>query len=270
MFKDRIPYRNFWGWIPTKETPALLFDIETDGLLDSCTKVHCICAMDWLTKETFSFGPQEIERGVNLLASYPLLVAHNGLCFDVPALAQLLGLKAPKTFDTLTASRLIWSDLKNDDFDRLRKDERRATKGKAVLHPFPKNLVGSHSLSAWGYRLGEHKGDYGHVTENAWDKWSPEMQSYCEQDVQVLAKLYEHILNQNYSPEALALEHDFQRVIFQQERTGVFFDEPKPSRCMPVSLQGVTNSSPLFRRSSLPRLRRKSSYPRSTTRPVAM
>jgi DNA polymerase I-like protein with 3'-5' exonuclease and polymerase domains len=53
------------------------------------------------------------------------------------------------------------------------------------------------------------------------------MQEYCEQDVQVLAKLYEHILNQNYAPEALALEHEFQKVIFQQEQTGVHFDRAK-------------------------------------------
>lgn len=230
MFKDRTPYRNFWGWIPDKETPALLFDIETDGLLDSCTKVHCICAMDWLTKETFSFGPEETERGMELLRRYNLWVAHNGLCFDVPALEKLKGIRKTSesfVFDTLTASRLIWSDLKNDDFDRVRREERRASKGKGSVPSFPRKLIGSHSLSGWGYRLGEHKGDYGQVTENAWDKWSPEMQAYCEQDVQVLAKLYEHILDQNYSPEALALEHDFQRIIFKQERTGVFFDEPK-------------------------------------------
>lgn len=229
MFKQRDIHRNFWGWIPTTETPALLFDIETDGLLDTCTKVHCICAMDWLTKKTYSFGPQEIEDAIDLLRSYDLWVAHNGMCFDVPALAKLTRIgqdfRKRRTFDTLTASRLIWADLKFDDFDKVRKDERRAAKGKAPAHPFPKKLIGSHSLSAWGHRLGEYKGDYGIVTENAWDHWSPEMQSYCEQDVQVLAKLYEHILKQEYSPESLALEHDFQQVIFLQEQTGVYFDE---------------------------------------------
>jgi len=233
MFKQRDIHRNFWGWIPDKGTPALLFDIETNGLLDATTKVHCICAKDWLTKEKFSFGPQEIEHGLKLLASYPLLIAHNGLCFDVPALEKLYRQDGLFTgsdhhvFDTLTASRLIWSDLSNEDFDRIRKEERRAAKGKSVSVPFPRKLIGRHSLSAWGYRLGNFKGDYAQTVENAWDHWSPEMQAYCEQDVEVLESLYSLILDQEYSPEALALEHDFQRVIFTQERTGVFFDEPK-------------------------------------------
>lgn len=229
MFKDRTPYRNFWGWIPNKETPALLFDIETDGLLDVCTKVHCICAKDWLTKETFSFGPKEIEDALRLLSSYDILVAHNGICFDVPALQKLSKdrFKAGHVFDTLTASRLIWTDLKNDDFDRVRREQKRAAKGSLGREPFTSKLVGSHSLGAWGLRLGERKGDYGVVTQDAWTHWSPEMQAYCEQDVEVLEALYDHILSQDYSPEALALEFEFQRVIFQQERTGVFFDEPK-------------------------------------------
>ena len=34
-------------------------------------------------------------------------------------------------------------------------------------------------------------------------------------------------LQQNYSPEALALEHEFQEVIYQQEKTGVYFDKEK-------------------------------------------
>lgn len=227
-FKNRQLYSEYWGWIPDKETPALLFDIETNGLIDQSTKIHCICAMDWLTKETFSFGPENIDDGLRLLSSYNVWVAHNGLCFDVPVLEKLSPLRADKhhTFDTLTASRLVWTDLTDLDFNRLRAAEKRRRRQGSVPVDFPKKLIGRHSLEAWGYRLGCYKGDYGKQV-NAWDSWSKEMQEYCEQDVQVLAKLYEHILDQNYSPEALALEHEFQKVIFQQERTGVHFDRPK-------------------------------------------
>ena len=140
------------GWIPTPDTPALLFDIETDGLLDSCSKVHCICAKEYPGGRTYSFGPGHIEEGLELLASAPLLVAHNGLCFDSPALARLYpGVRIPEQFfDTLTASRLIWTNLKDLDFERLRKQARR--KGGV---PFPAKLCGKHSLEAWGYRLGD-------------------------------------------------------------------------------------------------------------------
>lgn len=212
-----MPYPRFSpDWIPTPDTPALLFDIETNGLLDSTTTIHCICAKDFLTGKVFSFGPQEIDQGLKLLANASLLVAHNGLCFDIPALHKLHPqLILPRLFDTLTASRLIWTNMKDMDFSLLR------GKKKSV---FPPSMCGKHSLEAWGYRLGEFKGDYG-KQEQAWDRWSPEMQEYCEQDVEVLDKLYRHILSQQYSPEALALEHAFQQVIFQQEQHGVPFNE---------------------------------------------
>ena len=207
-----------WSWIPTRETKALLFDIETDGLLQDATKVHCICAKDVLSGASFSFGPQEIQAGLNLLNSYDVIVAHNGLCFDIPALQKLFpSVTLPQCFDTLTASRLIWTNLTDLDFDRIRSKSR-------VKNQFPKNLIGKHSLKAWGYRLGEYKGDYGETTANAWAEWSQQMQDYCQQDVEVLGSLYNKILEQNYSAEALAIEHSFQQVIFQQEQCGVFFD----------------------------------------------
>ncbi len=78
------------AWLPTSEdTPVLCFDIETDGLLDECSTVHCLCAVELPSGRAFSFGPGRIEEGLELLASAPLLVAHNGLCFDLPALGKL-------------------------------------------------------------------------------------------------------------------------------------------------------------------------------------
>ncbi|MEG2005392.1 MAG: DNA mismatch repair protein MutH, partial [Bilophila sp.] len=209
----------YWHWIPTPDTPALLFDIETNGLLKQTTTIHCLCAKDFLTGKSFSFGPNQIEEGLKLLATAPLLVAHNGLCFDVPALQKLRpALSLPRLFDTLTASRLIWTDLTGDDFKLRRSLQKRGG-------DFPNSLMGKHKLEAWGYRLGCYKGDYG-KQESAWDRWTPEMQTYCEQDVEVLEKLYRHILKQAYSPEALALEHEFQQVIHRQEQTGVPFNVP--------------------------------------------
>lgn len=222
MFPNRELFENHWGWIPTAETPALLFDIETDGLLENTTKIHCICAMDYQTKEKWVWNSQQgnFDDFFDWAYNYPIIVAHNGLCFDVPVLhklhpAQML----PRCFDTLVATRLIWTDVANDDFARIR--------SKKLPVEFPKKLIGRHSLKAWGYRLGEYKDDYAEVTENAWDHWSQEMEDYCMQDVVVLGKLYDHILKQNYSPEALSLEHEFQEVIFKQEQTGVLFDVKK-------------------------------------------
>lgn len=217
MFKQREIHRNYWEWVPDENTKVLLFDIETNGLIDQTTKIHCICAKDFLTKEVFSFGPNQMEEARACLDSYDTLVAHNGLCFDVPVLEKLWG-RSYRCFDTLTASRLIWTDLADYDFGLIR---------RKLPVEFPKKLIGRHSLKAWGYRLGCYKGDYGETTENAWENWSQEMQDYCEQDVEVLEKLYRHILDQRYAKEAMALEHEFQKVIFNQERVGVHFDKAK-------------------------------------------
>ena len=109
---------------------------------------------------------------------------------------------------------MIWTNLKELDFKRLRKKSNR----------FPAKLCGSHSLEAWGHRLGALKGEYG-KQDNAWEAWTPAMQRYCEQDVEALYALWKHILSRNYSLRALALEHEFQKVIFQQEQAGAPFDE---------------------------------------------
>lgn len=226
---NRELYATYWDYIPdSEETPVTLFDIETNGLLDKTTKIHCICAKVLPSGETFSFRPHEIEKGLELLSKSSLLVAHNGLCFDIPAIKKLYpSLTLPPVFDTLTCSRLIWTNLTDLDFARWRADQNKNRKNSS--YPvFPKDLIGSHSLKAWGWRLGEYKGNYGE--ENTWDEWSEEMQSYCEQDVEVLHCLYKAVLNKKYSKEALALEHEFQKVIFDQEQTGVHFDTQEAER----------------------------------------
>ena len=217
--RECYPYFD-WSWVPTKSSQALLFDIETNGLLDETTVIHCICIKDFLTGKTFSYGPDTILEGLEMLSSASLIVAHNGLGFDTQAISKLYpNVQLPRCFDTLVASRLIWTDLKDRDFKRRSKNIKHG-----IPEEFPEKLIGSHSLEAWGYRLGVHKGEYGKVTENAWAAWSPEMQEYCAQDVEVLDMLYKIILAENYSPEALAIEHDFREVINKQEANGVYFD----------------------------------------------
>ena len=61
-------------------------------------------------------------------------------------------------------------------------------------------LVGSHSLKAWGVRLGNDKGDF---DGGDWQTWSPEMQTYCVQDVEVSYDLYKHLDPENFSQDAI-------------------------------------------------------------------
>ena len=83
-------------------------------------------------------------------------------------------------------------------------------------------LRGSHSLKAWGYRLGVLKGDYGDTTD--WSEYTPEMLEYCVQDVAVTLKLLQLIEKKNYSGQALELEHRVAWIVAEQQRHGFLFD----------------------------------------------
>ena len=193
----------------------ILFDIETNGLLDELTMVHSLVLIDLDTGDLVSCADQEgyrsIEEGIDILYGAKLLVGHNIQGFDLPALHKTHQFDTDaELHDTLIMSRLIWSDLKHNDFRFLEKNPE-----------FPKQLIGSHSLKAWGYRLGNHKDEY----DGGWDAWSKEMQDYCEQDTRANLTFYEKILSKNPSDESVKLEHDFAHVIRKQERQGFNFDE---------------------------------------------
>lgn len=193
----------------------LVFDIETNGFIDVMNTIHCISACDIDTGTYYNFKPDTISEGIKMLAEADVLIAHNGIKFDVPAIQKLYPEFKPKSLiDTLVCTRLIWADIKDDDAELMRKQ---------IL---PSKLFGSHSLKAWGYRLQMMKGEYGEQ-DNAWDVFSEDMMVYCEQDVRVTVALYEKILGKNYSLQALDLEHRVAEIMWQQERNGFVFDEDK-------------------------------------------
>ena len=80
----------------------LVFDIETNGLIDA-TKIWCIVAKDIETNQIYTYNPDQIESGLELLADADLLVGHNILGFDIPIIEKLAGLsfKHKKVIDTL-------------------------------------------------------------------------------------------------------------------------------------------------------------------------
>lgn len=199
----------------------LIFDIETDGLLDTTTRLHCIAIHDTVTGQTIGYGAEEVEKGVNRLRAALLqgrqITGHNIIAFDIPALEKLYHNfivtreQRGQIIDTLILSRLIYSNVETTDLGLLKSGQ------------LPSKLYKSHSLRAWGFRLGEHKGEYGEQ-EGAWEHYTPEMLDYCKQDVAVTVKLYKKLAAQPYSERAIRLEHDVQWLMAQQERNGFPFD----------------------------------------------
>ena len=192
-----------------------IFDIECNGFLDTVTKLHSLVLMDADTGLMTSFAyPGEysslINGEVELLENAEELIGHNVIAFDLPVLQKLMpSLKiTAKITDTLVLSRLIHSDLKAEDAPRL------------AAKSITPTLDGSHSLEAWGERLGMHKGNY----EGGFEAWSQDMQDYCEQDVRVTQKLYDYLRPETYSQRAVDLEHRMMKLCADMEREGWPFD----------------------------------------------
>ena len=68
----------------------LVFDIETNGLLDTLTTIHCLAIRD-LDDETkvWDYKPDEIEQGLNHLLQADELIGHNVICYDIPAIQKI-------------------------------------------------------------------------------------------------------------------------------------------------------------------------------------
>ncbi len=187
----------------------LIFDLESDGLYDNVTVIHCIVVYDIRLQQTFSYGPDRIADALAHLATADVLIGHNILFYDIPVLSKLhpsVQLNG-RIIDTLICTRLIWPKEILYTID----DEQ--------YTQVPKGLKGSASLKAWGWRLADHKIDFKDFSE-----YSEEMLAYCQQDVAVTKKLWQHITKENYPQPALKLEHDLALAIEKQIRAGIPFD----------------------------------------------
>ena len=161
----------------------LVFDLETDGLLNDFTQIHCLAIHDLDNGQTIVYndqGTQEpIVRGVTRLEEADRIAGLNIISFDIPCLQKMYPFFKPKgeVIDTLLLSRLFHPNMI-------------AVDKKHEWKHMPLQLYGRHSLESYGYRLGEYKGNFAKETD--WKQWSQDMEDYCEQDVNVTVKLCKH------------------------------------------------------------------------------
>ncbi|ATW58417.1 DNA polymerase [Salmonella phage BSP161] len=234
----------------------LLSDIETNGLLHNVSQFHCAVTYDYTTDQYIRYRPDDFGAYIDALeaevARGGLIVFHNGHKYDIPVIEllakKLLGrdVKFPKenVLDTLVMSRLIYSNIKDTDAGLLRS-------GK-----LPGKRFGSHALEAWGYRLGEMKGEYKddfkaslaesgeeYVDGMEWLLFNEDMMEYNVQDVVVTKALFEKLCSNTFyfpnetpagsteaerfwngSLEAVKLEHDAAWLLAKMERNGFPID----------------------------------------------
>ncbi len=188
----------------------IVFDLEANGLnlpqydkkkgkngewMAVADRVWCV--MGATVDNDTQFGTYKAAtRPPSWLDKATTLIGHNIIGYDLPLLKRLYGWEpkeGTRIVDTLILSRLLNSDR------------------------------GSHSLSAWGERLGYNKGKY----EEGWDKYTPEMLTYCQRDVELTRRLYHHLMEEMGDwdwDEAVKLEHSFATIMQRQEENGVYFD----------------------------------------------
>lgn len=201
---------------------ALIFDLETDGLLDEVTKIHCLVTKDTETGEVSSYtSASDIKQGLEVLTNSDLIIGHNVIKYDIPVIKKLypwFNVDNKKVQDTLVLARLIYANIKEHDV-KFMKD--------GLL---PKSLFGSHSLESWGHRLGNYKGDY----KGGWEVFTQEMLDYCIQDVEVTHTLYNKLLSKEFSEQSIELEHEVAWLMAKQERNGFYFNEKAGSELYSV------------------------------------
>lgn len=222
----------------------LISDIETNGLLDTVDRFHCATIQDYFTGQYVRYDESTFKEYIEALeaeAAKPdgLIVGHNFIKYDIHALDKLkrqyfgkrLNIPRKKVLDTLVLTRLVYSNIRDRDAGLLR---------SGIL---PGKMFGSHALEAWGYRLGEMKGEYKtdfirmcddqgipYEPGMEWAECSQAMEDYCEQDVRVTSKLLRKILADGHyfvdgqGIEAVRMEHSAAWTLAQMERNGFPFD----------------------------------------------
>ena len=199
-----------------------IMDIEANHLLADVSKVWCVVLRNGDTNEVHTFDPDEIEASLEFMDKAEYLVGHNIIDYDLRVLKKLYGWDYKgKVIDTLVCTRTIWPHIGELD-----------SKSKNL----PQKLRGSHSLKAWGYRLGELKGEFNNGGES-FETYTPEMLDYCIQDTAVTLKLYNAIYKKNFSNDALGLEHRLHTLLVRQQEAGFPFHVEKAQK-LHATLEG--------------------------------
>lgn len=150
-----------------------VFDIEANGLLDTVTQIHCAVFRNLKGKVTKEFTPKNIHEIGKYMDTCDVLIGHNVLQYDFPALEKILGYTFKGTkVDTLVMSRLL--------------NPKRLLPPNAI-----DRTAGPHSLYAWGVRVGVDKPEH-----EDWENWSEAMQNRCSEDTLINVHTYHELMKE--------------------------------------------------------------------------
>jgi DNA polymerase-1 len=193
---------------------GLIFDIETDGLDPEV--IHCLVTLDTETGRIRRYNHANegnFYEGLRQLQEAEVLIGHHITGFDLVAIRKLYPewTTGAEIKDTLVYSRLLWPHLRELDHQKHW--------GKKIdVTP------GSHSLESWGLRLGFEKWTDMTEDKSIFERWSKELEDYCQRDVGVTWRLWQEIQYQDPPKGAVALEHKIAVLMEDMTRHGFMFD----------------------------------------------
>lgn len=170
---------------------------------------------------------------IALLDKADMIIGHNWQRHDGPLITKLTKWRPrPGVLvrDTMVLSRLIFPNLKASD-------KQLVMSGKM---PPGIKYQGRHTIGAWGYRLGNPKGDYAElrrakalaegltdekaILEYIWGEWNEDMHEYMLQDRSTGLSLWRRLKPDDYAQPPIELEHRVARVCDAIEQAGVPFN----------------------------------------------
>lgn len=186
-----------------------VFDIETNGLLDTVTQIWCCVVKDITTGNTFVWDRAEPDRLIRELDTYDVLIGHNCIAYDFPVLRKVFGYEySGKKVDTLVMSR-------------TQRPNRKAPK---------QSKAGPHSVEAWGLRFGRQK-----IANEEWGIYHPAILDRCKEDVEIQYRIYLALLEEGRG-EGWGMAHRLNMKLFdllqRQEAYGWTVDVGHLDRCI--------------------------------------
>jgi DNA polymerase I-like protein with 3'-5' exonuclease and polymerase domains len=247
-----------------------VYDLETNGLIPDpwqlrepetfqvhegrknrftpVTKIHCLVTFDvdaralacyWdappLGADKSLARAGSLGDGLRAVLEADIRIGHNIVGYDDKVIRLLhpeIGgrLDIDRARDTMVGARVCWPDEHLKALDYIKSE---VLKKHPASPQFPKQLMGRHSLKAWGYRLGLSK-DTAFKYED-FSTFTRDMLEQCARDVRLTAMLFAHLENRRtnlkrFTTKAWTLEQRFADHLERQRVNGVRFDAAKADR----------------------------------------
>lgn len=196
-------------------------DIETELIpkegIYNINKIYCIgIKLNNQPTKCYSYLYQPNSDGnnvtaVKLINTCKYIVGHNMAKFDLPILKNIYGKIIAKPIDTLILAKIMYTQNQLYNIDK-------------GITDMPKDLWGSYSLKAFGYRIGDYKIDY-----TDFSGLNPDMLDYCKQDVDLTYRLYLFLKSRsNYpSQQIIDIECKVAEIVARQQQVGFYIDKDK-------------------------------------------